>query len=103
MKPVHVGLLVLGAALAGGLAVRMTQPPPIPVASVIPAIAPVSVPPAVAIEPPVVTERKPSPIPVPEAVSPAPPPKRVFHFSGKTGCRKPGPKSASAPVRCAGI
>jgi hypothetical protein len=74
MKPVHVGLLVLGAALAGGLAVRMTQPPPIPVASVIPAIAPVSVPPAVAIEPPVVTERKPSPIPVPEAVSPAPPP-----------------------------
>jgi hypothetical protein len=27
MKPLHVGLLVVGAALAGGLAVKMTQPP----------------------------------------------------------------------------
>jgi hypothetical protein len=26
MKPLHVGLLVIGAALAGGLAVKMTQP-----------------------------------------------------------------------------
>ena len=30
MKPLHIGLLVVGAALAGGLAVKMTQPPPIP-------------------------------------------------------------------------
>ena len=27
MKPLHVGLLVIGAALAGGLAVKMSQPP----------------------------------------------------------------------------
>lgn len=30
MKPLHIGLLVIGAALAGGLAVRMAEPPPLP-------------------------------------------------------------------------
>ncbi len=45
MKPVHVGLLVLGAALAGGLAVKMTQPPPLPVASAAPATPPPTAPP----------------------------------------------------------
>jgi len=30
MKPLHVGLLVVGAALAGGLAVKMTQPQTFP-------------------------------------------------------------------------
>jgi hypothetical protein len=33
MKPLHVGLLVVGAAIAGGLAVRMSQPPPSPVSA----------------------------------------------------------------------
>ena len=34
MKPVHAGLLIVGAALAGGLAIEMTEPQPIPVAPV---------------------------------------------------------------------
>jgi hypothetical protein len=58
MKPLHVGLLVLGAALAGGLAVRMTQAPPLPVASLTPANPPVVVPPAPAVVPPPVTQPK---------------------------------------------
>jgi hypothetical protein len=47
MKPLHVGLLIVGAALAGGLAVKMTQPQPI-VTAYVPAPAtpaPVSSPP----------------------------------------------------------
>lgn len=31
MKPLHIGLLVVGAALAGALAITMTQPLPVPV------------------------------------------------------------------------
>ena len=55
MKPLHVGLLVVGAALAGGLAVKMTEPPDLsevadgdetahaePPAAVTPATAPAS-------------------------------------------------------------
>lgn len=30
MKPLHIGLLVFGAALAGGLAMRLAAPPPLP-------------------------------------------------------------------------
>ena len=30
MKPLHIGLLVVGAALAGGLAMRLAAPPPLP-------------------------------------------------------------------------
>jgi hypothetical protein len=76
-------LLVLGAALAGGLAVKMTQPPPIPAASAPPVSQPVVVPPAPAIAQPVlqpksiqpklVTQKKPSPLAPPAASSPAPP------------------------------
>ena len=33
MKPLHVGLLIVGAALAGGLAVKMTELQPVAVAS----------------------------------------------------------------------
>ena len=43
MKPLHIGLLVIGAALAGGLAVRMAEPPPLPTPSRVHA-APVSQP-----------------------------------------------------------
>lgn len=42
MKPLHAGLLIAGAALAGGLAVKMSQPQPIPV--VAPAPEPASAP-----------------------------------------------------------
>jgi hypothetical protein len=34
MKPLHIGLLIVGAALAGGLAVKMTEVQPIPVAAI---------------------------------------------------------------------
>ena len=75
MKPLHVGLLVFGAALAGGLAVKMSQPPPIPVAP-----NPVSVP-AVPPLPQRATIVKADPIPLPakpspflETVASAPPP-----------------------------
>ena len=34
MKPLHAVLLIVGAALAGGLAIEMTEPQPIPVAPV---------------------------------------------------------------------
>ena len=80
MKPVHAGLLIVGAALAGGLAVEMTEPQPIPVA---PAPAPIPfshvASPAPAViptplnAPPVNTmPAKPSPIPNKVADAPAP-------------------------------
>jgi hypothetical protein len=55
MKPVHIVLLVLGAALAGALAVKMTQPPVIPAATVAPAVP--------AIRTAVPTDPKPTPVP----------------------------------------
>ena len=69
MKPLHIVLLVIGAALAGGLAVKMTQAPPIPV------VAPLSPP----VRPPVsqmaarAPAAKPSPIPItpPQVQAPA--------------------------------
>ncbi|MDE3198742.1 MAG: hypothetical protein KGN84_20510 [Acidobacteriota bacterium] len=36
MKPLHIGLLVVGAALAGGLAMRLAAPPPLPARAVTP-------------------------------------------------------------------
>jgi len=59
MKPLHIVLLVVGAALAGGLAVKMTQAPPLPVVAplVQPARPPVS---QMAVRVPVA---KPSPLP----------------------------------------
>jgi hypothetical protein len=91
MKPLHIGLLLAGAAIAGALAVKMTQPPPVPVpARVIQ--PPVS--PAVVRAPPVAVTTpvpKPSPIPIPAApriartAAPEPvydtPPKSVIHKS----------------------
>jgi hypothetical protein len=98
MKPLHVGLLVVGAALAGGLAVTMTQAPvvtqapPVPVAT--PVVTPAAQPgtPAVshfAVSPPVV---KPSPIPVsPQRVTPptrASAPQPVYDEPAKPAIRK---------------
>ena len=40
MKPLHIGLLVVGAALAGGLAVRLAAPPPLPLGQLAPSRAP---------------------------------------------------------------
>jgi hypothetical protein len=57
MKPLHVGLLLVGVALMGGLAVKLTQAPPIPVT------APPVLPAVPAASPAVVVTKKPSPIP----------------------------------------
>ena len=75
MKPVHAGLLIVGAALAGGLAVKMTEPQPIPVVPTpvpiqvnrVPAPAPAETP--APVEP---APAKPSPIPNKVAAAPAP-------------------------------
>jgi hypothetical protein len=79
MKPVHVGLLVLGAAVAGTLAVKMSQAPAIPPtpgsAAVQPAVtAPSVLTPKPAVEEPAVVPQraKPSPLVPPDASSSAP-------------------------------
>jgi hypothetical protein len=63
MKPLHIGLLLVGVALASGLAVKMTQPPPIPVAP-LPVVQPLIV-------------KVPKPRPIPEAPPVVPAPARV--------------------------
>lgn len=62
MKPVHAGLLIVGAALAGGLAIEMTEPEPIPVAPIPASIEVRQVAPQVS----------PAPAPVPAPVEPVP-------------------------------
>jgi hypothetical protein len=61
MKPLHFGLLLVGTVLVGGLAVKLTQAPPIPVAA--PATKPASSVNPPAVSPAVVKTRKPSPTP----------------------------------------
>jgi hypothetical protein len=77
MKAVHAGLLAVGAALASGLAVWMTAPPPVPVAVPVPAAMTRPLP----YDPPGVSPppAKPSPSPVTRpapapAIAAAPPP-----------------------------
>jgi hypothetical protein len=93
MKPVHVGLLVLGAALAGGLALRMTQPQPFP-ATGTSKPAPVAAAPPAVIQPEqspkVIIAKKPSPMP-PVVSSPAPP--AVF-----TQPERPQPERRAQPA-----
>ena len=75
MKPLHIGLLIVGAAMAGGLAVKMTDlqlVQPVPVAS-----SPVA--PRVAVKPapvsePAIEAAPPKPSPMPRAIAPAPAP-----------------------------
>jgi hypothetical protein len=77
MRPLHIGLLVVGAALAGGLAVKMTEPQPIPVAAMISApvikTTPVPVAPSTPEVAPEVVPRPAKPSPMPDPVL-APPP-----------------------------
>ncbi|HWE48281.1 MAG TPA: hypothetical protein VG273_00725 [Bryobacteraceae bacterium] len=101
MRPLHIGLLVVGAALAGGLAVKMTELQPIPIAAATPApvSAPAEAPPAA-----VAQEAKPSPMPDlpaanPPAVTPlvaAPPPAYEEPAPAKTTIRINKPKPAPA-------
>jgi len=71
MRPLHIGFLVVGAALAGGLAVKMTQPVAMPAAS---APAPVMQAPAPQQQPEAIPQpAKPSPMPVlPPVLAPPP-------------------------------
>jgi hypothetical protein len=89
MKPLYFGLLLVGVVLVGGIAVKMTEAPPIPV------VAP-QIPPAVSrVSPPVVVTRKPSPIP--STPPPAPlrtaAPDPVFDEPPESGIRKSKPIS----------
>ncbi len=68
MKPLQVGFLVIGAALAGGLAVKMTQPPTYHAVSPPVSPTPASAPPQAAATPPPV-----APVPAPEPIASAPP------------------------------
>jgi hypothetical protein len=73
MKPVHIVLLVLGAALAGALAVRMTQPPPIPAATSLPAAPAIRTAAPAAAPPTTVADASPAAqYAVPAAAAPAP-------------------------------
>ena len=88
MKPVHAGLLIVGAALAGGLAIEMTEPQPIPVAPVpasieVRQVAPQAPPAPAPVEPVPV---KPSPWPAPNRVAAAPAP--VYEEPGRVQIAK---------------
>jgi hypothetical protein len=72
MKPLHIGLLVIGAALAGGLAVRMAEPPPLPQPSRVRAAMPTPPPASAVATPPAVVTRPPAVQPA--VIAPAPPP-----------------------------
>jgi hypothetical protein len=69
MKPLHIGLLIVGAALAGGLAMKMTDLQPAPVASS-PAIPVVPVLKAAPVSAPAVESVSPQPSPMPRRIAP---------------------------------
>jgi hypothetical protein len=99
MKPLHIGFIVLGAALAGALAVKMTQPP-VPAASTASsgAVNPVAAP---AI--PVVNAAPAKPGPIPDAIQSAPAPPAVYVEPAKPVIRKnkPNPVAKAAKVQMA--
>jgi hypothetical protein len=84
MKPLHIGWLLAGVALAGGLAVKMSQPLPIPVP--VAEIQPPSVPAVVSAPAP-----KPSPIPVTPRIARAAAPEPVYN--------EPPPKIAIRKIK----
>lgn len=100
MKPLHVVLLMAGAAAAGGLAVKMTEPPRLPVAEPAPPPAPAparQVTSPVPAEPVPITPAKPSPFIT--RVAPSRP--EVYVESLQPATRKSTPvltAKATAPV-----
>jgi len=72
MKPLHIALLIVGAALAGGLAMKMTELQPVPVASS-PAV-PAPVVKTAPVSEPTVQPVPPKPSPMPRRIAPAPAP-----------------------------
>ena len=106
MKPLHVGLLLAGAAIAGGLAVKLTQPVPVP-APVQVAEAPREAPkvePVTAPATPPVTETAPETAPPAQVAVTAPP---AAYKSPKpsplrsSGTLKPSPAPVSPPAATA--
>jgi hypothetical protein len=114
MKPLHIGLLVVGAALAGGLALKMTELPPIPVTpseaihpnvgfsgvvQTAPALQPA--PPAqVELLAPGPAKTKPLPIkpsPIPRRSAPAPAP--IFATPWKTAVPRNKPLAIAKAIR----
>jgi hypothetical protein len=96
MKRAHIGLLVIGAAIAGGIAVKMTQPPAIPArasAEVAADVAKPAPPPPPPVRPQPITapaaESKPSPIPSATPAQPAPAP--VYNKAPKSAAKKSKP------------
>jgi len=97
MRPLHIGLLVVGAALAGGLAVKMTEPQPLPVAMNAPAaVAPVRTP-APAPPPQEVAPQPAKPTPMPDPPVSAPPPAYNEPAPRRAAIRINQPKSAPVP------
>ncbi len=94
MKPLHIGLLVLGAGIAGGLALKMTQLQPISVEAPPPSTLSVSPSTDLSTDVPV---RKPSPLP-PRAVRAAAP-ETVYTEPVKPVARKIPPVTLPAPIR----
>jgi hypothetical protein len=114
MKPLHMGWLLAGVVLAGGLAVKLSQPEPIPVQA--PEIQPpgisANVPakvPAVVRAPAAVAPRKPSPIPAAPRIERASAPEPVYNEPPpKVAIRKfkpisPASVSSAAPVLVAKV
>jgi hypothetical protein len=99
MKLYHVALLVAGAGIAGGIALKMTQLPPI--------LPPPPPQPVVSAPPPVAAARqKPSPIPQPQRSNPRPPvravaPEPVYDESPKPAARRTTPATPPPPVHAA--
>jgi hypothetical protein len=113
MKPLHVGLLVVGAALAGGLAVKMTQLPPLPVPKPVRVPVPVAAKQSPAAEPSVPVKKQSAEAVSGEAVSsipptPAPPPvyeepPHVTVSAGRTPARQHVQTPAKKPVQTASL
>ena len=103
MKPLHMGWLLAGVVLAGGLAIKLSQPEPIPVP--VAEIQPPSVP-AVVRAPAAVAPRKPSPIPAAPRIARASAPEPVYNEPPpKVAIRKFKPISVApaAPVLVAKV
>jgi hypothetical protein len=99
MKWYQVGLLVLGAGIAGGFALKMTQLPPVTLPP--PPQPVINAPPPVAVVP-----QKPSPIPQTQRVRPSTPvqadaPQPVYDEPPKPAARRTPPVTPPAPVHSA--
>jgi len=100
MKPLHIGLLVAGAAAAGYLAVKIAGPPPSPELPPIRAVSKTSVTQKAALNPAVPAQSQAPPQPAPAvAVTPAPAP--IFSeppHVDQAPKRKPFAQPASKPT-----